>query len=171
MATTLVSIGEYLKTTHYEPDAEYVDGVIEERPMGEYDHANWQESLLAWFRANGKQWNVRALAELRVEVAVTRYRIPDVVVIDRSRPKEQILTYPPVAVFEILSPEDTIARMLVKLADYEQMGIRTILVIDPKTQHFYRYEKGSLDLCRHAVEQLVGTEAVVDWDKVTELLD
>jgi hypothetical protein len=32
-------LSEYLATT-YEPDAEYVDGVIEERPMGEYDHSS-----------------------------------------------------------------------------------------------------------------------------------
>ena|SRR5690348_8881185 len=33
-----VSIEEYRRTS-YEPDAEYVDGRIEERPMGEYDAA------------------------------------------------------------------------------------------------------------------------------------
>ncbi len=37
MATTLVSVEEYLHST-YEPDAEYVDGVIEKRPMGEGPH-------------------------------------------------------------------------------------------------------------------------------------
>ncbi len=42
MATaTTVPIEVYLRSS-YEPDAEYVDGVIEERPMGELDHAAWQ---------------------------------------------------------------------------------------------------------------------------------
>jgi hypothetical protein len=42
---TILPISEYLRTS-YEPDAEYVDGHIEERPMGEKDH-NWiQRKLL-----------------------------------------------------------------------------------------------------------------------------
>jgi hypothetical protein len=44
MATTAeathVPVEVYLKSS-YEPDAEYVDGVIEERPMGEFDHCSW----------------------------------------------------------------------------------------------------------------------------------
>ena len=40
----------------------------------------------------------------------------------------------PVAVFEVLSPEENVERMLVKLDDYANMGIPYIRVIDPKTQ-------------------------------------
>ncbi len=36
--TTHVPVEVYLRSS-YEPDAEYVDGKIEERPMGECDHA------------------------------------------------------------------------------------------------------------------------------------
>jgi hypothetical protein len=46
MATsTRVPIEVYLRSS-YEPDAEYVDGEIEERPMGERDHAAWQAAIL-----------------------------------------------------------------------------------------------------------------------------
>jgi hypothetical protein len=41
-SATLVSVSEYLHT-HYEPDADYLDGVIEERPMGELDHNRLQK--------------------------------------------------------------------------------------------------------------------------------
>jgi hypothetical protein len=34
---TLISLDTYL-TTSYEPDVDYVDGVLEERNVGEYDH-------------------------------------------------------------------------------------------------------------------------------------
>ena len=37
----MTQLDVYLKSD-FEPDAEYVDGEIEERPMGEYDHAAWQ---------------------------------------------------------------------------------------------------------------------------------
>ena len=42
MATsTLISVAEYLSTS-YRPDCDYVDGEVQERNLGEYDHANIQ---------------------------------------------------------------------------------------------------------------------------------
>jgi len=172
MTTTLISLGEYLRTT-YEPDPEYVHGVVEERQLGEYDHSSWQKALLIWFHLHGPKWNVRARSELRVQVAEENYRVPDVAVLDRSLPNEQVVTIPPVAVFEILSPTDKFGKLFDKLKDYERMGIRNILVIDPMGEeaHFYRYEKGNLNLCPYAVEQLAGTDAHVDWIKIGELVN
>jgi Uma2 family endonuclease len=37
-STTSISVSEYLKTS-YHPDCDYVDGRIEERNVGEHDHA------------------------------------------------------------------------------------------------------------------------------------
>ncbi len=108
MATTTsshVPVEAYLKS-EYEPAADYVDGVIEERAAPEFDHAAWQEAIQAWFRLHKEEWNTRCLPELRVQVARTRFRIPDVTLLDRQLPLEQTITIPPLAVFEILSPED-----------------------------------------------------------------
>ena len=137
--TTHVPVEVYLRSS-YEPDAEYVDGKIEERPMGEFDHASWQQAIQLWFWQHEKEWNIRVLPALRVQVAATRYRVPDVTVLDRSRPKEQIITHPPLAVFEVLSPEDRVQRLKLKLEDYRAMGIPEIWVIDPQDSTFYRYE-------------------------------
>jgi Uma2 family endonuclease len=155
-----------------ETEAEYVDGEIEERPMGEYDHANWQDALLAWFRPRAEEWGIRAKPELRVQVSATRFRIPDVVVFSRSNPIEQTLTVTPIAVFEILSPEDRMSRMLVKLADYEKMGIRAIRVIDPSTRTLYRFEAGTLKPFDPTTETLSQAPACsIDWNAVIRLLD
>ena len=54
IATTLISVEEYLHTV-YEPDAEYVDGVIEKRPMGEDKHSEWQMTLPA--TSGSGKWN------------------------------------------------------------------------------------------------------------------
>ena len=43
-------------------------------------------------------------------VAEQRVRITDVCPVSRSQPVEQVLTKPPLAVIEILSPEDSISR-------------------------------------------------------------
>lgn len=142
--TTFVPVEVYLSTS-YEPDAEYVDGSIEERPMPEYDHSTWQNALLLFFAAYGKIWNVRARPELRVRVAKTRFRIPDVTVLDRGAPVEQIVATPPLAVFEVLSPEDRPSALLAKLADYERMGIGGIFVIEPKDGTARSFRDGKLE--------------------------
>jgi Uma2 family endonuclease len=173
MATpTLVPVELYLHSpAEYEPDAEYVDGEIELRPMGEYDHATWQQAIERWFLGHLKDWNIRVRVELRVRVSATRYRVPDVVVFDRGQPIEQILTRPPIAVFEVLSPEDRMSRMMVKLGDYEAMGIRTIRVVDPATQAIFRYENGRLENVVVVTEELADGPCSIDWEQVRTLLD
>ncbi len=142
MVSTAIPVEVYLRSS-FDPDAEYVDGEIEERPVGEYDHAAWQAALVVYFRQHNLDWNIRVQPELRVRVAETRFRVPDITVLDRDQPIEQIVTHPPIAVFEVLSPDDVMARMLTKLGDYERMGIPGIFVIDPKGSK-YRFANGSL---------------------------
>ena len=141
--TTEVSIETYLRTA-YEPDAEYVDGEIEERAIGEDNHSAWQIAIAYWFRMHAEQWNIRVRSELRVQTSETRFRVPDIAILDASLPREPIATHPPLGVFEILSPEDTHKRLMRKLGDYEQMGIPAIWVIDPDTGASERYEAGHL---------------------------
>ena len=143
--TTHVPVEVYLRSSEYEPDAEYVDGVIEERPMGEFGHADWQNAIAAWFLKHAQEWNIRVLPELRVQVARENFRVPDVTVLDRSLPIEQIITRAPIAVFEVLSPEDTVKKMKRKLSDYAQMGISQIWVVDPDGGSFERYLDGRLN--------------------------
>jgi Uma2 family endonuclease len=113
-ATTRVPLEVYL-SSDYEPDAEYVDGEIELRPMGEFDHSSWQQAIQKWFWQHEKEWNVRVRPELRIQAAATRFRVPDVTLLDRDQPIEQIITVAPLAAFEVLSPEDRVQRMQRKL--------------------------------------------------------
>jgi Uma2 family endonuclease len=146
--TTYVSVEDYLRTDS-EPDCEYVDGQIEERPIPEYDHSSWQTALILFFNAHGKAWNIRSRAELRVRVSPTRFRVPDLTVLSRSSPIEQIIVTPPLAAFEILSPENRMSAMMEKFADYEQMGIAGIWIIDPRKSAEkavgYGYQSGKLE--------------------------
>jgi Uma2 family endonuclease len=138
-----VPVEVYLRSS-YEPDAEYVDGEIEERAVGEFDHGIWQAAIMKWFWLHEKEWNIRVVPELRVQVARTRFRVPDVTVLDRNQPIEQIITHAPLAVFEVLSPEDTLTRTMRKLGDYAAMGIPHIWVVDPETKTYFRFENGEL---------------------------
>jgi Uma2 family endonuclease len=73
----------------------------------------------------------------------------------------------PVAVFEVLSPEENVERMLVKLDDYANMGIPYIRVIDPKTQVIYEYVKGGLRPVTSSVEELPDGHGSIDWGQVS----
>lgn len=153
----------------YEPDAEYVDGEIEERAVGEYDHASWQNAILTWFQQHAAKWNIRVRPELRVQVAKTRFRVPDVTVLDRSQPIEQIITRPPIAVFEVLSPEDTHSRLMRKLGDYAAMGIPQIWVVDPKINSFRCYRNDQLLLSSQFDEPAKGI--CFDLHEIEAMLD
>jgi Uma2 family endonuclease len=165
---THVPVEVYLRSC-YEPDAEYVDGEIEERPMGENDHSAWQLAILKWFLRHEDEWNVRLRPEVRVQVASTRFRVPDVTVLDRDQPVEKIVTRPPLAVFEVLSPEDSWQRVKRKLEDYKSLGIPEIWVIDPQDATYYRYEERQL--LRKDSFSLAARGIVFDMDRIKDQLD
>src|SRR5271157_3535962 len=136
MATLQTSLAEYLRTS-YHPDRDYVDGEMQERNWGEFGHGLSQAFVSSWFFQHRRKWQLHALLELRIRVSATRVRIADVCLISRTQPIEQVPTKPPLAVIEILSPEDRISRYNERLADYRQMGIPNVWVVDPTNRLGY----------------------------------
>ena len=138
-ATTLVSVDEYLSSV-YEPECDYVDGELEDRNVGEKDHSKLQfriQMLLS--RVPG----ISIFPEIRIRVAPTRFRLPDVAVY-LTEPSEQVFATPPFLVVEILSPEDRWSRLTRKLEDYSGMGCPNIWIIDPVRSKAYCYERESV---------------------------
>ncbi len=155
-----------MATSSYEPDAEYVDGVIEERNVGEEQHSAWQAALVIYFGLRGREWNIRVRPELRTKTGERRYRVPDVAVLDANGPRDPIATVPPLAAFEILSPEDRLSRLLVRLADLESMGVPAIFVIDPAYNSLFHFLQGKLE----ADSKIVLGERTVSFQDVVDLL-
>ena len=143
LAAAKIPVAVYLQA-EYEPDVDYLDGSLEERNVGERDHAAWQLAVQLWFAQHAREWNTIGLPELRIQVSATRYRVADVAILDRDAPYEQIPKTPPLAVFEVLSPEDRLSRVRERLADYEAMGVAEIWLIDPASGGFDRWEGGQL---------------------------
>lgn len=137
-----LTAGEYLRTS-YSPDCDYVDGELQARNVGELDHAEVQGALVQWFRNHGKEWNIRTLPEIRIQITPTRFRVADVCLISHNESAEQVLQRPPIAVVEVLSPEDRISRYQERFQDHRQMGIRHIWVVDPQTRRGYDCSTGS----------------------------
>ena len=105
MATTQISLEEYLRTD-YEPDCDYVDGELEERNLGETDHSETQEFIIGWFIAHRDTWHLKACPDLRLRISPTRFRVADLAIVPVKRLYEAVPTQPPLAVVEVLSPED-----------------------------------------------------------------
>ena len=163
-----MSVAEYL-TGDFETDVDFVDGRIEERNVGELDHSKWQVALILWFAQHKAEWGLRGFPELRIRVSATRYRVPDVCVFaPNQQPSEPIPSSPPLAVFEILSPEDRFSRIAVRLADFERMGVQNIFVLD-RDETFYRFENGNFSVVVDERSDLRGSEAWVNWRELAAL--
>lgn len=148
-----ISVSEYLHTS-YHPDCDYVDGVIEERNLGELDHAELQGALLLYLNQFKQAWGIRALPEIRVQTSPTRFRIADIAIVSVTAPREQIIQTPPVVIIEILSPEDRVSRYAVRLEDYRRMGVKSIWVIDPATRRGFDCSTASwIETSRFAVAE------------------
>ena len=134
--TTLVPVEEYL-STDYSPDCDYVDGVLEERNLGERDHSILQAQLivLLW---RYRHLGIEALPEQRVQIGPSRYRVPDVVVLRPGHPKEQIVRQPPFICFEILSADDRITRMQHRVDEYLAFGVPYVWMIAPRDRRVWR---------------------------------
>src|ERR1700736_4171757 len=75
---TLISVEEYLNTS-YDPDVEYVDGVLVEHNVGDWLHSLVQSNLI--FALRRKYPHIYVMAELRSQTSSNRYRLSDVCVL------------------------------------------------------------------------------------------
>ena len=110
MATAIhIPLAEYLETS-YSPDREYIDGEVRERNGG-----------------------IVGSVEQRVLAALSRVRIPDVVVLSAGS-QPDLLTDPPLLVIEFLSRDDSDSDTRERTKDYRDMGVETVWIIDPRTR-------------------------------------
>jgi Uma2 family endonuclease len=130
---SFTSVEEYLTTT-YHPDVDYVDGSIEERNLGEFDHGDLQAAISTILRVNQKHWGIRVVVETRVQIAKSRFRVPDVCVLSAVLERERIILTPPLLCVEVLSPRDTMKAMRKRAQDFFDMGVQTIWIIEPETR-------------------------------------
>jgi Uma2 family endonuclease len=159
-----ISVDEYLSTS-YHPDVEYVDGVLVERGMPTMFHALLQVILCNYFRQFEKEFKFKTLTEARTQiVSRARYRIPDVVLCPTPMPKGRINDAAPAAVFEVLSPDDTVVETRRRFQDYAGIGVTALVQMDPEEHVAHRFEAGSLIETRFEGLYLPHARATVPFD-------
>lgn len=142
-APALLSIEEYLRTS-YKPDVDFVDGVIQERHLGEFEHATFQAAIASWFWVHRAVWAIHPVTEQRIRVAANRVRICDVTVLRADAPREKVTETAPLICIEILSPEDRLSRAKIVLSDYLAMGVANVWLIDPIYRSAWTFDAAGL---------------------------
>jgi Uma2 family endonuclease len=155
MATaTLTPVEEYLRSS-WDPDREYLDGMVLERNWGELPHSYLQTIFWSIFRARG----LHAFVELRTQVKQRRFRIPDVLAM-RETPKSRFIGTPPFIAVEILSPEDQVSALGDKIDDYLDFGVPNIWVVDPSRRTISRWSREGSHVFTSAAETSNGSVSI-----------
>ena len=127
----LVPLSEYLGHT-YDPDCEYIDGILLERNVGEISHSDAQSAFIVYIRTQIRGcWSG---VEVRVQVKAERFRIPDVTIVRGGKPSGRVITAPPEVAVEVLSPDDRASDIQDKIDDYLAFGVPCVWVINPETR-------------------------------------
>jgi Uma2 family endonuclease len=169
-SVSFIPVTQYLAEI-YHPDMDYVDGVLEDRNVGEFDHARVQRALLFALAKHEAEFGYYVIQELRVRISTTRYRIPDTCLLPSNRLPDRIVTQPPLLCIEVLSPEDRFARVRAKCQDYFDLGVPEVWIFDPESRIAYTL-RGDTTTEHHAGtlhQQELGLE--LDLQEIFSILD
>jgi Uma2 family endonuclease len=147
---TVLPVSEYLATS-YRPDCEYLDGVLLERNVGEWDHSRLQQLLSRYMGNREKEWGVLVVTEQRVQVTGTRWRIPDLAVVTGVPRDGRIIDEPPFLCIELLSPSDRMTEMQERIDDYLRFGVRYVWLINPVNRRAFVYTADGMHEVRDGV--------------------
>ena len=169
-SSTLLSIDEYLRTS-YHPDADFVDGRVEERHLGEFEHARLQYILAGIFSRYEREANIMGVIEQRLRVSASRVHICDLCLLSRTAPREAVTSTPPLLCLEILSPEDRLYRAELVLADYLAMGVPNIWLVDPIRRAAFFFDAAGLHQADPTNLSVLGTGIRLDLTEAFAALD
>ena len=161
--STLVSLDEYLQSA-YEPDRDFVDGVLLERNVGTQRHGLLQTFLILFFGQYIKSHRIAVFTETRLRVDDTgRHRIPDVMIVELPYSQGKVVVDVPAIVVEIKSPDDTFDDVVDRCFDYEKLTVGEIVVMDPDNKRAWLFRQGNLQLLTGAATHLKLSRHVIDF--------
>ena len=170
VAASFITVDEYLRSA-FQPDMDYLDGVLEARNVGEFDHGDVQWAFLEAINAFTSTLGVRARPEIRVQVSPTRFRVPDVCVVSASWKRSQIIQEAPLLCIEVLSPADRITDAVQRSQDYLHMGVPEVWVVNVRDREVTVVGKDMTAMRNSGSLKLPGTAATLDLASIFAVLD
>ncbi len=127
----------YLRTSFPNPDREYRDGKLVARSLPDYLHSKTQGVISALFAELRPLLPIHPALSVRLKLRQSLYLIPDVAVFYPNEPQEPVPAIPPFVAIEILSPDDRMADVRNKLAEYRAWGVTHVWLVDPHSKRMY----------------------------------
>lgn len=127
-----LSVEEYLRTD-YEPNTEYLDGILKPKALSDRTHGHFQAIIAAYLLSQEKNHGFISLIELHARVGPTRFRIPDVCILTNVPQDDRYadVNSPPLLTVEIVSKGEPWTDLRDKMADHLAMGVPTVILADP----------------------------------------
>jgi Uma2 family endonuclease len=151
MNAALIDVQEYLSTS-YEPDMEFINGILVERNVGSIPHSRLLGILIGYLQQNCGDAIVLPGARLLMGAAANRkYRIPDVMVVERPITPGKVVTDVPALTIEIISPDDRFDEVLEKCVEYAALRVPNVVVLDPDHKRLYMFTESALCIMQSAI--------------------
>lgn len=138
--TQLLSLQEFRsRYRQQKPYFEYWFGVPVQKTMPTWLHAVLQRIIGEALRRAG----YKSGSEVELRIDPQWEPVPDVIA--TLKPIKDYPTEAVEIVVEILSPDDTLMRVIQKCQQYERIGIERIFVLDPVDKLAWQWKSGSLE--------------------------
>ena len=134
-----LSVEEYLHTSFPDLDKEYRDGRLVERTLPDYLHSKTQRLLIVFFALLKRNLPLFVCPEVRLKIRPSRYLIPDISIFHGVEPTARVPDHPPLIAIEILSPDDRLAAVSEKLAEYRKWGVQHAWLVYPHSKRMYTW--------------------------------
>lgn len=165
-----LSLADFLQLPETKPASEYINGQIYQKPMPKGKHSRLQARLTTAINQAGEPKQLAcAFPELRCTFG-GRSLVPDISVfewqripLDAEGEVENTFEISPDWVIEILSPEQTNARVIDKIIFCLNQGTKLGWLVDPKERLVVIFQPKEQPEVKQEQEQLTGLSVLKDW--------
>jgi Uma2 family endonuclease len=92
-------------------------------------------------------------------------------VLSADRPRERIISHPPLLCIEVLSPCDSLKSMRKRVQDFFGMGVKDIWIFDPETRSAHACTPTSMTEHKSGTLRVAGTKIELNIEEAFATLD
>ena len=172
-----ITLEEFLKLPETEPESEYMNRKIYQKPMGQGKHSYLQYKISSLINQLGEpQETAYAFPELRCTFGGQSI-VPDVVVFEwehtgLDQNQQVINTYliPPDWIIEILSPDQNVNKVISKITLSLQYGAKLGWLINPQNSSVLVFTPEEPPIYKQGIDRLPALEVIQNWELTAEEL-